>query len=285
MYKRTEGFFQGHEDIKLYYQVWSQPSPQGHIVITHGQGEHSDCYNRLIDFFSESKSKNPWNFYAWDLRGHGRSEGRRGYATEFEDYCSDYLKFLDFILNEKSLQKGPIILLSHSMGGLIKTKTLMDNPRIIPQALVYSAPLFGVAVKVPAYKDHGAAFLNRWVPQITLGNEIDNSFLTRDKDVIREYEQDILRHTRISPGVYLGIKKTFDFVMPKAKKIRFPTLIQISETDQVVSYQKAKEFFSALESPIKKFISYNENAKHELYNDIIRRQVFTDLKEFAESFI
>ena len=130
-YKRSETFFQGHDRTKLFLQTWSHPKAVGTILFTHGQGEHSDCYQRLIygleTLAQNSTGQHLWNYVGWDLRGHGRSDGLRGYAHDFDDYVLDYDCFfkqclqIDFVKNKK------IVLMGHSMGGLIQTCALVEK--------------------------------------------------------------------------------------------------------------------------------------------------------------
>lgn len=280
-FRRHEGFFQGHGDLTLFFQTWEKTGAEGTVLITHGQGEHSECYHRLVDAFAGDR----WNFWAWDMRGHGRSEGRRGYASNFEDYVLDYRKFLNLALEDQRLRGKPVVLLSHSMGGLVQLKTLIEKPDLPVDAQVCSSPLLGLAFQPPAWKETAARFANNLLPQITLWNELTNDMLTRDPDVIREFEQDVLRHARISPGVYLGFLAAFDFVRDKAGRIRLPTLFQVAEQDPVVSPKAAMEFFDKLGSDRKVLKTYGDGARHEIYNDIHRAEVFADLKVFLDSVL
>lgn len=280
MYKRSEGFFKGYQDVNLFFQVWENPEARGTIIINHGHGEHSEAYHRLVKGFENDK----WNFYGWDCRGHGRSEGRRGYVGSFEDYCQDYKIFLDMVLNDEKVKKGPVILFGHSMGGLILAKTLIRHPELPIAGVIFSAPLLGLSMPVPLYKSKAATILNSVLPQVTLGNELSNEMLTRDLDVIREFEQDALRHTRMSPGAYLGILESFEYVLPRAGEIKKPTLFIVSESDPVVSTPEVKNFYEKLGSPNKELFIY-PNAKHELVNDIIRNTVYADVKKFLDGFV
>ena len=280
MYKQSEGFFKGYQDTNLFFELWESPKARGTLIITHGQGEYSGAYSRLIEGLSDQNL----NIYSWDLRGHGRSDGRRGYAANFDDYCRDCEIFLKMVMSEDKVKKGPVILLGHSMGGLILTKTLLHNSGIQADALVLSAPLFGISVPVPAFKSKGAKVLNALLPALTMGNELQNDMLTRDLDVIREFEQDALRHDKLSSAVFLGMLESFDFVLPRATEIRMPMVLMISDNDPVVSTEAARAFYGKVGSEKKELFIY-PSAKHEIFNDTIRQTVYQDLKKYLAPYL
>lgn len=282
MYNRSEGFFKAYDDTRLFFQIWANPQAKGTIIINHGQGEHSDSYQRLVDYFKNDS----WTFYAWDMRGHGRSDGKRGFVEKFDDYCHDYESFVEKVLADQKRPAGPVILLCHSMGGLVQLKSLVKNPSWISKIAgqVLSAPLLGLALPVPKFKSEGARLLNQILPTVTLYNEIKNEMLTRDLDVIREFEQDSLRHNRISSGAFLGILSTYNEVQTQAAKISMPTLLVVAEIDPIVSTPAARTFYTHLASTRKEIYVY-PNAKHELINDTVRSTVFQDIKKYLDSFL
>jgi alpha-beta hydrolase superfamily lysophospholipase len=277
-YKISEGHFKGYKEASLFYQVWENPKARGTIIVTHGHGEHSESYKRVVDALKNED----WTIYIWDMRGHGRSEGLRGYAQSFDDYTKDYYEFLKIVLAEPSVQKGPVVFLSHSMGCLVQTKTLIEHPEIKPDAVVYSSPLFGIGVAVPAFKKIGAEWIKKLLPTVTMWNEVRNEDVTRDPEVIRELEQDPYRHARICAAVYLGFLDNFPIIHAKAPEFKFKTLMQISDKDPVVSSGEAMRFFERLGSPEKELKIYKDR-KHEIYNDLDREQVFEDLRNFLRS--
>ena len=283
MYQRSETFFHAFDGSKLFLQKWSTEKSVGTIFVTHGQAEHSDCYHRLINGFANTG----WNFIAWDLRGHGRSDGLRGYANDFRDYVSDYHLFLETALRLPEVQSKPVVLLAHSMGGLVQTCALLEKPEVLEnkniKAQVLSSPLFGLSVAVPAWKDISSSIVQKLVPKLTLSNEVKNEDLTRDEVVIRECELDTYRHGRISSGVYLGFKREFPIVLAHASEIKLPTYLHISDQDPVVSSEAALKFFDAIDSQ-NKGLKIVENAKHELYNDIVRTEVIQSVIDFVEQF-
>src|SRR5690606_35552325 len=130
MAKRSEGFFKGYDDIELFYQTWASDNPAGTLVITHGIGEHSESYIRLADGLKHT----PWEVYAWDLRGHGRSEGKRGVVKSFSEYYRDLHCFLELV-KEKNADR-PTVLLGHSLGGLINIRGIQELENLTLKAAV-----------------------------------------------------------------------------------------------------------------------------------------------------
>lgn len=285
-YTRSETFFKGYDQTKLFLQTWIRPDAVGTVFFTHGQAEHSDCYHRLIQGLQQIKDATRWNFVGWDLRGHGRSDGIRGYARDFDEYVLDFEKFIEIALRLEPVQNKPIILLAHSMGGLVQTCALLEKkyaehfPQIKGQIL--SSPLFDVSVPVPTWKDSGAEFLNKILPKITLGNEIKNEMLTRDPAVIREYEKDTYRHNKISSGVYLGFKREFQRCAQRAADIQVPTLLILSDNDPIISSTAAMKIFDQFSNP-EKSLKIFENAKHEIFNDTCRDEAFKAVQQFLDS--
>ncbi|MBC7754690.1 MAG: alpha/beta fold hydrolase, partial [Moraxellaceae bacterium] len=153
MLARAEKFFKGFDNTKLFLQTWGNPKAQATILITHGQAEHSDAYLRLVDGLSKHLNL---NFIAWDLRGHGKSEGIRGYAGDFNHYVLDYDCFIEEALKLPLVKNKTLFLLGHSMGGLIQTCALVEKKYTQVTAQILSSPLFGLQLPVPVWKSSAA---------------------------------------------------------------------------------------------------------------------------------
>lgn len=278
---RIEGDFRGYQDQVLFYQAWVPAKSNGTLVISHGQAEHSNCYHRLVSALEDFN----WTILAWDMRGHGRSEGKRGFAENFSDYVLDFEKFLQQITPDYVEKGKPLVLLGHSMGGLVQLKALLNSVdgNVPVTAQVLSSPLLGLGLPVPAWKDKAAHLLHQFLPQVTMGNELKYSQLTRDLDIQKEYDHDVLRHDQISSGVYIGMTESIAIVQSKAQQIKLPSFFQIAGKDSVVSSIAAQEFFEKLGSSDKKMQVYKESL-HEVYNDLDREEAFRDLKNFLSRF-
>lgn len=275
MANRFEGAFRSFDQAELFYQLWSVDQPKGTIIVTHGLAEHSECYHP----FAKTLQADGWEIFGWDLRGHGRSEGKRGYVRDFSDYCKDLRAFVELIIKERQAKTTPLYLFGHSMGGLISTLTTMDWPSPPVQGLLLSSPAFGIAVQVPVLKDKVARLAHKFLPTLTLYNELNYNDLSRDEAMVKSYGQDVLRHDKISPAVYLGMVDGGKRVADSPSSITLPVLLQVAGVDRIVSAPIAQEIFPKLPNK-RNQMHYYPDSRHEIYNDLDRNQAFADLRKF-----
>src|SRR5262249_45353200 len=80
--EHKDGTFEGGHGTKLYEQSWRpRTAPKAVVVIVHGLKDHSTRYKAL----AERLAQQGFAVHAFDLRGHGRSEGVRVWVDEFDD--------------------------------------------------------------------------------------------------------------------------------------------------------------------------------------------------------
>lgn len=273
--KRTEGFFKAYQNQELFYQSWkTNDDNEDIILVTHGMGEHSESYS----VFCNGMLPGPYDIYAWDLRGHGRSEGKRGVAS-LREYVEDLQCFVRMIRSQEPNKN--IYMLGHSMGGLILMEYLLKNPEENFKGVVFSSPLLGISVEVPVVKDMAARMLVKFLPNVTLFNEINNEDLTHDLDIVESYEKDPLRHNQVCPRLYLDFLDSFSDIRQRVKNLNYPVIMQLAGIDRLVSLPASREIFSLLGSEDKTKIVYDK-MYHEIYNELDRDQVYKDLKEWLE---
>ncbi len=278
MYKRSEDTFRGSDNVELYYQEWcptnlpsGQQAPAGTLVITHGQAEHSECYLRLVEGIAALN----WRIVAWDLRGHGRSEGKRGYAQSIDEYVRDMSLFCSRVMPK---YQGHHFYLGHSLGGLIQMSLFVEE-QIPHLGLAFSAPLFGLSVQVPKIKAGAAKLIHKLAPKFTLFNELKYSDLSRDPAIPLEYKKDPLRHEWISAGVFLSMTQAFVDIPNKVGSLRSPVLFQQGSDDRIVSREACEEVYEKIPSKNKQMKIY-PGAYHEIYNDLCREEAYADLMSF-----
>lgn len=287
--ERREGHFRSRAksqpqvgEAELFYQTWISPESRATLVLTHGMGEHSDSYWKT----AKDIARLGFDLVAWDVRGHGKSEGKRGHVDSFDDYSHDLAQFLRYLKKAGYLKK-PFVLMGHSMGGLITMNYLVsdefaENPQ--PVACVLSAPLLDVALAVPPVKEAAAKVAYRIWPSMTLTNEIRDEDLTRDPEWLKTYPRDTLRHDKISPALFFGMFEAMKNVKDKASQITLPIFLQAAGTDKIVSLDAEKEVFARIGSSDKEMVVYDESY-HEIYNDLDRDEVLRDLDQFMKRVV
>jgi alpha-beta hydrolase superfamily lysophospholipase len=270
-----EGYFNGYDGNELFFRTWPHDSPKAVILGIHGLGEHSGCYKLL----AEGLQNSPFQLVVSDLRGHGRSEGKRGIGT-IDEFVLDIKLFVEVV--KSRFKNLPLFFLGHSMGGLVLSKLLIKNGDFGAVGAIFSSPLLGVVVDIPAIKRKSANVLAKVAPNITFYNEIPLSHLTHNKNVVKVYENDHWRHDRISPRLFSEMLSSMDYVMQRADKIQLPVLMQLSGDDLVVNRHKGEEFFGKIGSKDKDQIVY-EGYYHEIYNEIWREKPYEDLLKWLGS--
>jgi len=123
----TEYQWKSFDGLDLYALQWpSNERPEAVVAFVHGHGDHCRRYD---EWFSKLTNRN-LAVLAFDYRGHGRSQGRRGVIRRFDDLLKDVT-----LLHEKAktLFPGiPVVLYGHSLGAttvlsyLLKSKTLPE---------------------------------------------------------------------------------------------------------------------------------------------------------------
>lgn len=278
MPQRFEGHFEGHDQTELFFQTWVPENIRGVLIITHGLAEHSECYHPL----AKALCDDGWLVYAWDMRGHGRSEGKRGYAPHISSFVADLEIFAQFVKQKHG--DVNLVFFGHSLGGLVTLRYLEGSNAVEYAALALSSPATGLSIKVPKIKESIAHLAMKWLPTLTMYNEVRYEDLTRDEEMVRSYRADTLRHDKISPGIFLGMVESFPLVLENADRIKCPVFMQLAGDDRMVSTEASRTLFDRLPNKKSQLIVYPESL-HEVFNDLDREQVLADLKKFLNPYL
>src|SRR4051794_20304587 len=133
MSQRFEGQFEGFDHTELFFQTRTPEKVRGVLLITHGLSEHSECYHNLARTLSEDG----WLVYAWDMRGHGRSEGKRGYVADISNLIDDLNCFYKLVATKHPDQN--LVFFGHSLGAEVTLRFLETRP-VTYAALALSSP-------------------------------------------------------------------------------------------------------------------------------------------------
>ena len=253
--------FEGTEG-SVKYRVWPAERPRFIALIAHGFGEHSGRYGHVADALTAVGAV----VYAPDHLGHGESDGARAVVIEADHLAIDLHTVADIARRQNS--GIPIVLIGHSMGGLVATRFAQLYPGEIA-ALVLSGPLVG--------HNPALALLDLDpIPEIP----IDPAVLSRDPAVGAAYLAD--------PLVYHGpfARETLQAFADSEKAIAAggtlgnqPTLWLHGEDDALVPYDVTLTAMESLRGPQFQEKVY-PGAKHEIFNETNKDDVLADVEAF-----
>ncbi|HSM37333.1 MAG TPA: lysophospholipase [Longimicrobiales bacterium] len=234
--ERGSGNLQGYQGLRLRYLTWRVRAPRAALVVVHGLGDHAARY----DDFAIRAAERGLSTWAFDLRGHGRSDGPRVHAESFEELVADVLAFRGLVRGAVS-GDVPLVLFGHSMGGLLAIRTLQVSPRAF-SAGVISAPWLAEPRPVPALKKALGRVLLHVAPAARLPNGIDASDISHDPKVVREYTNDPLVQHAITPALYFAARDAQRAARAAPDAVEAHTLFLLAGADRIVSTPAAETF-------------------------------------------
>ena len=271
-----EGDFAGHGGLRLYWQAWL---PEGEVravlLVAHGYGEHSGRYGNLV----EAMVPRGFALYALDHRGHGRSEGPRGHVGRFAEFIADLHAFR--VRVEEGQRGKPLVVLGHSMGGLIAVRYLLSHASGVTGA-VLSSPAFGILNEPPRALRWVARILSWIAPRASFQSNVEPELLSRDADVGRAYAEDPLVHRRASVRFYTEFKWAIRDAHERAAEIVLPILVLQAGDDRLVDARATESFVQKVGSERKEFQLYT-GFFHEIFNETEKERVFADLERWLET--
>ncbi len=253
---------------------WAMPAspPLGTVLLVHGLGEHAGRYGEVAAHLHQ------WGFAvrAYDHQGHGQSDGARGDMLRPGSWQADLCRVIDDTRQHPSLKATPLILLGHSMGGLVVARTLAEGLRPV-DAAVLSSPALGAFPNL--FQKILLATLPRLVPHLRVDNGLKAEFVSRDPDVVKAYMADAMVHRRIATGLAAWILENGEKTLDDAATWQVPTLLLYAGKDRLVNAQASADFASSAPKDVVQAECF-EAMYHEIFNDLYRAQVFTALKRW-----
>ena len=269
MPESSVGYLEGAAGVRVAYRAWQLPDPAGCLLFVHGLGEHGGRYDRLARVAADAEL----DTFAIDLRGHGRTRGRRGHVTRFAQFLQD-LEHLRRRAVERS-RAGRTLLVGHSLGGLVAGRYAQALAPDGLRGVAFVAPFVDVAMPLPGWKRTLGRVTDRLAPGLTLDNGLDVNELFRRQEERDRYSDDPLVHRRISARLWGEMQRAAGRLMDDAGGLRVPVLLQLAGRDAVVSNAASRRFGKRL--PIRPETIEYEDAYHALYFDPVAGTALADL--------
>lgn len=261
---------------RLAVRDWPLPEPlptRGTVILVHGLGEHAGRYGQV------AARLNHWGFAVrgYDQHGHGGSGGLRGALPTDTRLLDDLADIVDST-RERMDERTPLILLGHSLGGLVAARFASLQMRPI-NALVLSSPALDAGLG--AFQKLLLRVLPRLAPDLRLANGLNDAFLSHDPAVVRAYRADPLVHRRISARLARFIAETGPATLAQAPCWTLPTLLMYAGADRLVSPAGSRAFAAAAPSALVTAECF-ETLYHEIFNERDNEAVFDLLRRWLD---
>ena len=293
------------ENLALYDwlpgRAFQQAEPgallRGIVLIVHGLGEHAGRYERLACQLLD------WGFAvrAYDQRGHGESGGRRGVLPNDTALLDDLAEVVDdtrlrcgrplTLWHDSStapdalepLPTLPLILLGHSLGGLVASRFVSLNMRPV-DGLVLSSPALDLGLNV--LQKLLLAALPVIAPDRQINNRLNPDELSHDAQVVRDYRNDPLVHAQISGRLARFMASAASATVAAAAGWRIPTLLLYAGADKLVNPAGSRAFAAAATSPGVSPGTLStqcfEQLRHEIFNEADATAVYRALQHWLD---
>lgn len=263
------------DNLELFGRGWFPESSANAIILfVHGIGEHTGRYVDWANRFIDAR----YSFYAFDHRGHGKSEGKRGHAPSLNHFLDDIEIFKKYL--QEAFPDIPIVLYGHSMGGNIVLNYLIRKEQDFAAAIVTS-PWIRVPFKIPEFKMALAKIANALFPSVVQPSGLIAEHISRDPKIVEAYMNDPLNHDRISARMFMELYMSGLQLPSKAKNVELPLILMHGKPDQITSAEATEEFASRAGDNVR--LKIWRSCYHELHNEPNKKRVhefiITNLKE------
>jgi len=264
----TSDWLYGDHTLARYH--WPAPAvpAKAHVLLVHGLGEHMGRYNHVAYALQTAG----YAVEGYDHAGHGLSSGERGDVSTPNQLVEDLAAVVADIQHHQP-RAVPLVLLGHSMGGLVVARALAQQA-CKAEAAVLSGPAF--ATFTNALQKVLLATVPRFFPHLCVANGLQLPWLARDAQVVRAYREDKLVHDRIAAGLAAWIMEEGEKAVQEAAQWRTPALLLYAGQDHLVNPQGCVDFAQAVLPEFLQSHCFNV-MYHEIFNDPEKNLVFNKL--------
>ncbi len=253
----SESTWKTDDGLNIAVSQWSVHSPRAVLLLIHGIGDHS---GRFVHVAKQLKFHGI-TVIGPDLRGNGRSQGPRGYISDFDVFLDDLDMFWTYI--QKQYGDLPRFTYGQSLGGLIVLyHAIKRNPSLA--GIVATSPALGVALPTPYWKIAIGRTIGRLLPKFRLNTGLNVQELCDDQEAIERLMSDPLRHQRISAQMFFGMVDAGNWCLENCQLLDTSTLVMHGAQDRVTDHTASQRFVQACGDRCQ--LKIWPRGKHELHN-------------------
>lgn len=244
------------------------------VILCHGYAEHARRYDHVAQRFGEAGLIT----YALDLRGHGRSGGKRVYLKDISEYTADFHHLVGIATAAHPELKR--VVLGHSMGGGVVFTYGVEHAGDFA-AMVLSGPAVYAQDAVSPVMIRVAGALGSILPGLPVEN-LPASAVSRDPQVVAAYEADpLVHHGKLPAGVAKALIRVGQTMPRRAASLTAPLLVVHGGQDKLIPVDGSRRLIECVGSTDVNLKVYPE-LYHEVFNEPEREVVLDDVVSWIE---
>jgi acylglycerol lipase len=276
--RHNQGNFKAADGLSLFEQWWeTETGPKAAVAIVHGLAEHSSRYVHV----AEHLARGGYAVDTFDLRGHGRSEGRRAFIRSFDEFLADLDLFLGRVRARH--RRTPVFLLGHSMGGGITPLFVITRKPEI-RGLILSAGALKISDDISPLLIRMSGIVGRILPKLPT-IKLDSSAISRDPEVVKHYDNDPLNYRGGTPArTGAEIVRATRRIQAQMEAITLPLLILHGTADRLTDIEGSKQLYARAGSSDKTLKLY-DGLYHEILNEPEKARVLEDIVHWLDTHL
>ena len=273
--KYSECYLISGDGKKLFSCEWGTDSrPKGIVCLVHGLGEHCGRYTHVASKLIESG----YSVIAFDLPGHGKSQGKRGHIHSYKILQED----ISMLIGEavKRYPDIPCYLYGHSLGGnLVLNYALRNDSRLA--GIISTSPWLKLTIQPKSIIILIGKILDKVWPSYTQSNGLNAMGLSHKPEVAEKYVEDHYVHDKISVRLFNRASVHGLLAIKRASQCKLPILLMHGSSDPITSHKASQQFAENAGSNC----TYKEweGLYHELHNEPNSEDVIQSIIDWMQT--
>ena len=241
----------------------------------HGAGDHISRYPP----FAEALTAEGYVLAGFDLRGFGKSEGRRGHVLSLDQYLDDIDSFLAEV--KQQFPDKSLFLVGTSMGAILALAyTPLRHTELV--GVISLCPGLETQLKEQHLKVMLAKLFGKIFPTLTLESGLDMEALSRDPQVAVDFINDPLTHFKVTTAWGKTMLRAIDVVYENVYRFPKPLLL-LHGTNDNLAYPRSSLKVADLASKEKTTLVMCDGFMHDLITDPESADVFSTIINWLET--
>jgi len=256
------------DGFTIFFRFWRPTGvPRATVVINHGVNSHGGQYVWAAEQFAARG----FAVYAIDMRGRGRSSGRRFYVDHIDEYVGDLAQLIR--IAKKREAGRPVYLLGHSAGGVVSSSYTLDHQSEIDGLICES---FAYRVPAPRFVLVAIKGLSRLFPRLPV-LKLKNEDFSRSPPEVARLNSDPLIAGEIQPAATVAsLVRADERLNREFGRITLPVFIMHGTADRATVPAGSVQFHDDAGSKDKTLKLY-EGHYHDLLADYGKEEVIADI--------